>query len=507
MISVIIVARNEGLELEATIGLVAESEPAPGEIIVVDDQNEPPLGERLAGLMAIAPVPIRVVRTAMQIGPGPAKRFGAEHATGDLLIILDAHMRMPTDWLEVIQQASVRFPDALLCTTCQGTTVKSPPNGCGAYYESGAEHALAFGRRWYARRETTLIDTVPCILGACYAIPRHIWSSLGGINPNFEGWGFGEQDLSLRAWLSGFECRGMNNLVVQHRFAKKESPRKHGAGKGGMVSWRWRDLNEMVLAATVFEDGVFERLYEPFMRRLYSKHVCEAFDAKRASIEEFRSIFQAKRTEPDASLAHLCGYRLPSEKEQETAVGKVRAARSAPPSIRPAQRRLKPDVEIRDLERIVARLSSRGRMLEWGSGGSTHWIRERLYPEQLLHSVEHDPVWAKRVGDVILAELPGIKVASRSCEARWRELEASEYASIPWWDDQDEPFDVILVDGVVRQACLASIVRRRLVKRSGRVFLHDANRDWYSIPDGLIPIQESEPDRHGRTMLELRLAD
>jgi len=69
--------------------------------------------------------------------------------------------------------------------------------------------------------------------------------------------------------------------------------------------------------------------------------------------------------------------------------------------------------------------------------------------------------------------------------------------------DDIGPFDVVLVDGVLRNECLKHV--KNIVKPGGRVFLHDAQRDWYE--DGKKHVKwvkehPSQPDYPGPTLIE-----
>lgn len=131
---------------------------------------------------------------------------------------------------------------------------------------------------------------------------------------------------------------------------------------------------------------------------------------------------------------------------------------------------------------ILASVPPNGRMLEWGTGGSTLWFLDHLDPAQQLIGVEHDAGWymqvTARAGD-------RANYSPRLHEAHFG---AGENAT-PWEEcpaglaDYIHPtplsdIDVFLIDGVARGACLANVMLNG--KSGARVFLHDANRaGWY----------------------------
>jgi SAM-dependent methyltransferase len=138
-------------------------------------------------------------------------------------------------------------------------------------------------------------------------------------------------------------------------------------------------------------------------------------------------------------------------------------------------------------EHIERRLFPGCRVLEWGSGGSTLWLADRLPPGASLTSVEHHPEWharvAARIGSregvrLILAEPDGpvganATIAEEDPAPLGRYLHAAD----------GQAYDVILVDGVARVACMDHA--RSLLAPGGVVYLHDAHRPWYDAGKAL----------------------
>lgn len=130
---------------------------------------------------------------------------------------------------------------------------------------------------------------------------------------------------------------------------------------------------------------------------------------------------------------------------------------------------------------ILDRCFEGARVLEWGMGGSTVWLAEHLPRGARLVSVEHDPRWHDEVSRA---------VGERGhCELLLREQEGPARRNAT--PEEEDPagleryigavdgrtFDVIVVDGVARRACLERA--RGLLAPGGIVFLHDAQRPWY----------------------------
>ncbi len=305
-ISIVIATHNECWDLEATVALAMASDPPPLEIIVIDDLSDDLVKPRLASFPDV-----RVYRTETQLGSWPARTFGANSVRPDtnVIILLDSHMRMPLNWLEHVKEACTLYPESSFCTVCRGFGTTTKFLGAGARFDCSD---LFLTRKWLPRGNVETIDECPCLLGACYIIPRKIWRDLGGVNPNFHGWGVGEEDFSLRSRMSGYEIRRINSLVTPHCFGRKRS--------GFFMNTWHKAFNTLVTAATVFEDGVFEKLYEPFFRAVFPSKALIRFNEKRSEIDQFREVVQARRIHDDKELSKLCSFNFPTVERQSEIV-------------------------------------------------------------------------------------------------------------------------------------------------------------------------------------------
>jgi len=105
------------------------------------------------------------------------------------------------------------------------------------------------------------------------------------------------------------------------------------------------------------------------------------------------------------------------------------------------------------------------KILEFGSGASTYWFAKRT---SNLVSVEHDKRWFKNVKLTLESD---------------SEVFSVDYNLVPrsyhWFCDNfpDDYFDLILVDGRNRKACLINAVR--ILKPGGVLMLDNAERDYY----------------------------
>lgn len=129
------------------------------------------------------------------------------------------------------------------------------------------------------------------------------------------------------------------------------------------------------------------------------------------------------------------------------------------------------------------------RVFEWGSGASTVWLARRA--GQVI-SVEHDPRWAQTITGMAPQNVrlgvhqprrlnPG-ELGVASDKRGYQGLDFSDY--VHEIDRHPGVFDLIVIDGRVRHACLLRAVRRL-------------------APDGLILVDNVERRRNLRAVKQL----
>lgn len=133
---------------------------------------------------------------------------------------------------------------------------------------------------------------------------------------------------------------------------------------------------------------------------------------------------------------------------------------------------------------ILSAIPASGRMLEWGSGGSTLWLADRINPAQSIISVEHEPEWAREVAGAIGKRTNWNLILARGAlevgrnATQWEECPAGLGAYIdPGISGSLRAIDVFLIDGVARGACLMNVLLKAMP--GAVIFVHDTQRDWY----------------------------
>jgi hypothetical protein len=138
----------------------------------------------------------------------------------------------------------------------------------------------------------------------------------------------------------------------------------------------------------------------------------------------------------------------------------------------------------RAIDLVDAWLRDRGdaRVFEWGAGASTLWLSARA---ARVDSVEHDGGFAARLavlaGDRdnvrirVVPAVPSARPLVASGKAGYAGLDFAGYSAAI--DDVEGEFDVIVVDGRARSACLARGVPR--LARDGLVVFDNSGRRRY----------------------------
>lgn len=120
------------------------------------------------------------------------------------------------------------------------------------------------------------------------------------------------------------------------------------------------------------------------------------------------------------------------------------------------------------------------RCLEWGSGYSTLYFSRQLPEGATWLAIEHEKEWADKVSR--MDHGPNVKVVHVAPNSTPWTDEHGDGSATDLRDYIDYPggsgkFDLILVDGRARAACLKKA--EELVTPLGVVVLHDANRAHY----------------------------
>lgn len=116
------------------------------------------------------------------------------------------------------------------------------------------------------------------------------------------------------------------------------------------------------------------------------------------------------------------------------------------------------------------------KILEFGAGCSTVFFTTMMLPSSQLISIEHSPIWFESVQNYLIAH---------ELQADLR-LVTNNYYEVCYQFPKNY-FDLILLDGKDRMACLQAVRDNGILKPGGVVILDDAQmRAKYQVADDIM---------------------
>jgi GT2 family glycosyltransferase len=205
-VSVVIVTRNEGSELEATVRNVLATLPADQrEVIVVDDASYDDSIRFLSELPEV-----RLISSS-GLGVAGARNYGASQATGDVILFADAHVRAPAGWHEPILDA---LRDEGVGAVAPGVYSMAEPKCRGFGLDVAGPNLHT---RW-RHHPGTRPQPVPVLPGCFLAMRRETYLHSGGYDTDMRQLGGNDAELSCRLWLEGYRQLVIPEIEVAHLF-------------------------------------------------------------------------------------------------------------------------------------------------------------------------------------------------------------------------------------------------------------------------------------------------
>jgi len=220
-------------------------------------------------------VPSVMAYTGENHGFGGANNLGASIARGDLLVLLNSDV-MPkrAGWVRELRDAHARLPE---------------PGVIGVkllYHDDSLQHdGMVFERFpfWHGlygnnhpgkglpnRDETGAAPReVEAVTGACLAISKKLYLSVGGFSEEFIIGDFEDSDLCLRMWSSGKRVYYLPSVELYHLERQSQSLLPEGD------SWRWQ--------LTVFNSWIQHRKWATFIDELKRSRAANGRPKARAS--------------------------------------------------------------------------------------------------------------------------------------------------------------------------------------------------------------------------------
>jgi len=217
---------NEGKEPQRTIDSIFNTSISKKiEIIAIDDSSDQ--------VVEIKPHNnVRLIKTDKRIGVDACRQLGVEEAISDNILVIDAHMRFPNNWLEDILLFLNKNPKSICCTTCcalgygnmnlslskdkyYGATIKLFDKNTDK--DRPAREILE--PKWIGKLDGSSYQ-IPCVLGANYFFKKDWFMYLQGWN-GLTMWGSSEPFISIKSYLAGGDCKILTNVEIGHKFREK----------------------------------------------------------------------------------------------------------------------------------------------------------------------------------------------------------------------------------------------------------------------------------------------
>ena len=210
-VSIVVPVHNEGSRVFLTLEAIRHRTRHPHDVVVVDDGSSDGCCDFLRNRPGDYPG-VRLV-TQSRRGAAVARNVGANHATADHLVFLDAHCFPPAGWLSELYE-TLASSGAGIATT--GISVAGSPATVG-YGLTLTAADLSVG---WLPREAGDVYEVPAAGAGCMMLRAETFEAVGAFD-EMRWFGLEDVELSIRCWLFGHRVVINPNVAVAHVFKSK----------------------------------------------------------------------------------------------------------------------------------------------------------------------------------------------------------------------------------------------------------------------------------------------
>lgn len=292
--SVIIVFHNEGWSvLLRTVHSVFFRSPPKvlKEILLVDDfSDKQNLKQELDDYITRFDGKVRIIRNIQREGLIRTRSRGAQEATGEVIVFLDAHCEVNKNWLPPLLAPIYRDSQVMTVPVIDGIDHKSfeyrPVYADGHHYRGIFEWGMLYKENELPQREAKTRThnsepyKSPTHAGGLFAINREYFLKIGAYDPGLLVWGGENFELSFKIWQCGgsiewVPCSRVGHVYrgfMPYNFGKLANKKK-----GPLITINYKRVIE-----TWFDDKYKEYFYtrEPLARFLDMGDVTKQLELK-----------------------------------------------------------------------------------------------------------------------------------------------------------------------------------------------------------------------------------
>lgn len=197
-ISIVIPVYNGGESFRKCLASIRESKRSPDEVIVVSD------GDTDGSWQVAESFGAKVFRLPSSGGPARARNVGASSACGDILFFMDADVTLHPNTLNLMEQQFRQSSDLAALI--------------GSYDDApGADNFLSQYKNLFHHYTHQISDeTASTFWGACGAIRRSVFQSVGGFDEGYRKPCIEDIELGYRLKQNGYPIRLCKNIQVKH---------------------------------------------------------------------------------------------------------------------------------------------------------------------------------------------------------------------------------------------------------------------------------------------------
>lgn len=209
-VSVLVLAYGDEPWLARCVRSALASEDVHAEVVLVDNGADAAVVSALENLDRVT-----VVRPGTNTGFAGGCNLAAQHAAGDVLVLLNDDAVVAPGALTRLAAALESADVGAACASVRLAGDEGTINTSGnPLHFTGLSWAGGHGR---PASELAAPRDVPVAAGTCLAVRRDVWTTIGGLWEAYFAY-HEDVDLSRRLWMQGMRCVYVPDAVAVHRY-------------------------------------------------------------------------------------------------------------------------------------------------------------------------------------------------------------------------------------------------------------------------------------------------